>query len=307
MKMIKCKYCGKSYASPSEMRKRKCHSHPKGAWGGYCTPSPLEESNWKVEKFSESQMSQLRELDDIINERKRKESEFRREYKRHTPLLDCMLGKDLVGDEPDEDKLEIRNSDLHQLALDLANGINKGKENRDAINTIYALRNGCDYVLNNADAQKDGPLNSWLDEVKLLKDEVISWDFWVALYWLTKTIKEKADAAKDDFEDNRDNFNYWQLNSIAQLFYARQVMPMLRVLGVVRKDNDVQDKKIKNAIEVYIRKLKLTEKGFSRILAMLERRIAEGSFWGVLYSLHWMRLRPTPWNDQKVWPIQAAW
>ena len=306
MRTIKCKYCGKSYASPSEMRKRKCHSHPKGAWGGYCTPSLLDESSWKADKFFESQMSQLRKWDDFINKRKKEKAEFRREYKKHTPLLDCVLSGDVGDDEPSEYYLQIRNSDLHQLAIDLANGINKGKENRDAINTIYALRAGCDYVLNNADAQKEGSLNYWLDEIKLLKDEVIRWDFWVALYWLTKPLKEKADAAKDDFDDNRENFNYWQLNSIAKLFHARQVMPMLRVLGVLPKDANAKDKEVKKAVEVYIRKLKSTEKGFSRTFEMLERRIAEGSFWGVLYCLYWITLHPTPWDDQKVWPIQAA-
>lgn len=301
MRTIKCKYCGKSYASPSEMRTRKCHSHPKGAWGGYCTPSPLDESCWKAE----IQLNAIRERQRERRKREMEEAKLRLEFKTHTPLLDSVLDVSANG-EPSGYRLQIRNSDLNQLALELANGINTGKESRDAINTIYALRAGCDYVLGNTDAQKNGSLNTWLGKIKQLKDEVTSWDFWVALYWLTKPIKDKADAAENDFETNRENWNYWRLNSIAKLFHSRQVQPMLRVLGVVKEDDRGKYKEVKNTIETYIHHLKSTEKGFSRIFELLERRIAEGSFWGVLYCLYWMELRPTPWNDQKVWPIQAA-
>lgn len=305
MRTIKCKYCGKSYASPSEMRTRKCHSHPKGAWGGYCTPDRIEEGLWELEESRNSQRKNLEEYKKAVELREMKESECRREYKKHTPLLDCVLDVSMKG-ELNEYRLQIRNSDLNQLALELANGINTGKESRDAINTIYALRAGCDYVLDNTDTQKEGSLNTWLGKIKQLKDEVTSWDFWVALYWLTKPIKDKADAAENDFETNRENWNYWRLNSIAKLFHSRQVQPMLRVLGVVKEDDRGKYKEVKNTIETYIHHLKSTEKGFSRIFELLERRIAEGSFWGVLYCLYWMELRPTPWNDQKVWPIRAA-
>ena len=188
MKTIKCKYCGKGYSSPSEMRKRKCHSHPNGAWGGYCTPSPLDESSWRAEKFYDSVIKDCEDFRKDTQKRKVHEAEFVREYKKHTPLLDCMLVKHFVDDELDEGKLQIRESDLNQLALDLANGITH--ETRDAINTIYALRAGCDYVLDTEDAQKEGSLTTWLDDVKSLKDEVVDWDFWVALYLLTEPIKD---------------------------------------------------------------------------------------------------------------------
>lgn len=308
MRTIKCKYCGKSYASPSEMRKRKCRSHPKGVWGGYCTPNPLEETGWKADKFFESQMARIRELDDCQRTIKANSERHKSEYKKHTPLITWGTW---YTDHPSEINLQIREANLNELSRDLANGINKGKENRDAINTIYALRAGCAYVWNNPEAQKEGHLNSWLKEIKQLKDEVTSWDFWVGLYWLTKPIKDQADAANDDYEDNRDNWNYWHFHSIAEVFHTRQVMPMLRVLGVLRKDDnaktdDAKDKEVKKTIEAYVRKLKTTEKGFARIFELLERRIAEGSFWGVLYCLYWIELRPTPWDDQKVWPIQVA-
>ena len=180
MRDIKCKYCGKIYASPSEMRKRKCHSHPNGAWGGYCTPSRSDEFNWNSGRFFDGVINDCEDRRKKAEKRKMDEAEFVREYKMHTPLLDCMLGKDLLDNEPDSNKFEIKNSDLNQLALDIANGITH--ETRDAINTIYALRAGCDYVLNNADAQKEGSLNTWFDKIKQLKDEVVDWDFWVALY-----------------------------------------------------------------------------------------------------------------------------
>ena len=308
MKTIKCKYCGKSYPSPSEMRKRKCRSHPKGAWGGYCTPSSLEESFWKADKFYESQMSQVRELRDSINEQKRREAEFTREYKKHTPLLDCVLGMDLGGDEPSGYKLQIRNSNLYQLALDLANGIID--ETRDAINTIYALRAGCDYVLNNADAQKEGSLSTWLDELKQLKDEVLSWDFWVALFYLTMPLKIKAAAEKKKYENDIDNnWKYWLYHSIADVFHTKQVLPMLRVLN---KRGDEKDVEVMSTIEAHIKKLKsklANKKDFGpglRCVEALCQRINDYSFWGILYCLYWMTLRPTPWDDQKVWPIQVA-
>ena len=300
MRTIKCKYCGKSYASPSEMRKRKCHSHPKGAWGGYCTAGYVEESLWGLEKHWETEA-------EIRKEREMRESEFKREYKMHTPLLDCVLSGDVGDDEPSEYYLQIRNSDLHQLAVDLANGINN--ETRDAINTIYALRAGCDYVLNNVEAQKEGSLNTWLDRIKQLKEEVVSWDFWAALYFLTKPIKDQSDAADNDFESNRENWKYWRLNSIAKLFHTRHVIPMLHA---VNKKGNKEEKAVMNAVKSYIRKLKSESKGKGfdsgkrRCIETLSRRVNEYSFWGVLYCLYWITLRPTPWDDQKVWPIQAA-
>ncbi len=174
MKTIKCKYCGKSYTSPSEMRKRKCHSHPKGAWGGYCSPASFDEAIWEADSI----IKWCEDGREETAKRKMREAEFVRKYKTHTPLLDCVLGMDFA-DELNENKLQIRQSDLNKLALDLANGITH--ETRDAINTIYALRAGCEFVLNNAEVQKEGKLDQWLDDIKSLKDEVLDWDFWVAL------------------------------------------------------------------------------------------------------------------------------
>lgn len=300
MRTIKCKYCGKSYASPSEMRKRKCRSHPKGVWGGCCTPNQADAFFWGMEKHIQSTKDNLSKIE--ANSRR-----YKCEYKKHTPLIDSVIGGTWYDDKPSGYNLQIRNSDLNQLALDMANGINN--QTRDAINTVYALRAGCDYVLDNIDAQKEGSLNTWLGTIKQLKDEVTSWDFWVALYWLTKPIKGKADAAKNDFETNRENWNYWQLNSIAKLFHTSQVIPMLHV---VNNKGDKKEKEVQNSITSYIRKLKSEskEKGFGtgniRCIETLGKRINDYSFWGVLYCLYWMELRPTPWNDQKVWPIQAA-
>ena len=166
MRSIKCKYCGKSYSSPSEMQKRKCHSHPNGAWGGYCTPDSMELTVWGIEKYYKERS----DLEDKIKAIEQEKGRWCEEYKKHTPLLDCVLEKDCVDDEPYKVKLEIRNSDLNQLALDMANGITD--KTRDAINTIYALRAGCDYVLNNEDAQEEGSLSTWLDEIKSLKEEL---------------------------------------------------------------------------------------------------------------------------------------
>ena len=61
MKSIKCKYCGKIYDSPSEMHKRKCHSHPDGAWAGYCTAGNVDEFTWSMEKHFEDQKKTLEE------------------------------------------------------------------------------------------------------------------------------------------------------------------------------------------------------------------------------------------------------
>ena len=317
MRDIKCKYCGKIYASPSEMRKRKCHSHPNGAWGGYCTPSRSDEFNWNSGRFIDGIIRDCEDRREKAEKRKMDEAEFVREYKKHTPLLDCMLGKDFLDNEPDGSKLEIQNSDLNQLALDMANGIND--ESRDAINTIYALRAGCDYVLNNADAQKKGSLGSWLDEIKRLKDEIVDWGFWVDLYWLTKPIKdakskdeiafEESDSDDDDYDAKKEKATYWFFHSIAEEFHMKQVIPMLHA---VNNKGDKNEKEIKNTITSYIRKLKSEskEKGFGagkiRCIETLSQRINEYSFWGVLYCLYWMKLCPTPWNDQKVWPIQAT-
>ena len=274
MKKIKCKYCGKIYSSPSEMRKRKCHSHPKGAWGGYCTPDSVDGFFWALEKNCED----LRHDAEILKEDLRQEEQEKevrvREYKKHTPLLDCVLDVSADG-EPSGYSLQIRNLDLNQFALDMANGIEE--KSRDAINTVYALRAGCDYVLNNEDAQKERSLGIWLDEIKLLRDEVVSWDFWVALYWLTKPIND------------------------ANAFHLTQVIPMLRVL---REEADDGDRAIMNRITSHVRTLKSKEKGFKRNLEELSQRIKDRAFWSVLYCLYWMELRPTPWDDQKVWPIQ---
>lgn len=306
MRNIKCKYCGKIYASPSEMRKRKCHSHPNGAWGGYCTPDSLDESEWKSEKFYDSLLKHFEDQEEDDRKRKMHEAELVREYKKHTPLLDCMLGKSIVGDEIGDYKLKIRNSDLNQLALDLANGITT--RNRDAINTIYALRTGCDYVLNNVDAQKEGSLCAWLGEIKRLKYEVVYWEFWVALYWLTKPFKVKAAAARNDYENDYNNYKYWIENSIATVFHVRQVLPMLRAAN---KKGDENDKAVMDAVAAHVSELKSEkskEKGVGlrqlRCIETLCRRINDFSFWSVLYCLYWMKLRPTPWSDQKVWPIQ---
>ena len=317
MRTIKCKYCGKSYASPSEMRKRKCRSHPKGVWGGYCTPNPLEESSWNASQFFDSQLKHCAETEDRRRKIKAESERCKEEYRKHTPLID--LGGTWHTSEPSESELQIRNSDLNQFARDMANGINE--KTRDAINTVYALRAGCDYVLDNVDAQKEGSLNTWLGKIKQLKDEVTSWDFWVALFWLTKPIKDKASAAENAFKrgDNHDttrdnpaweNYKYWQWNSIAKLFHTRQVMPML---DAVNNKGDEKEKEVKNTIMSYVQELRIDkswEDDFDprqlRCIKSLCRRINDYSFWGVLYCLYWIELRPTPWNDQKVWPIQAA-
>lgn len=317
MRDIKCKYCGKIYASPSEMRKRKCHSHPNGAWGGYCTPSRSDEFNWNSGRFIDGIIRDCEDRREKAEKRKMDEAEFVREYKKHTPLLDCMLGKDLLDNEPDSNKFEIKNSDLNQLALDLANGI--AHETRDAINTIYALRAGCDYVLNYADAQKEGSLGTWLDTIKRLKDEIVEWDFWVALYWLTQPIKdakirdeiafEKSASDDDDYDTKKEQATYWVFHSIAKEFHVKQVIPMLHA---VNNKGDKNEKKIMNAIKSYVRKLKTESKqkgldaGNIRCIETLSQRINDYSFWGILYCLYWMKLRPTLWDDQKVWPIQAA-
>ena len=65
MKTIKCKYCGKSYASPSEMRKRKCRSHPKGAWGGCCEADPAEIPLYWVYKRKE------KDVEDAADQRRK--------------------------------------------------------------------------------------------------------------------------------------------------------------------------------------------------------------------------------------------
>ena len=315
MKPIKCKYCGKIYDSPSEMHKRKCHSHPDGAWAGYCTAGNVDEFTWSMEKHFEDQKKTLNELKQIREEEAAEEADFSRMYKKHTPLLDCVLEKGADGG-PREYKLKIQNSDIHQFAREMANGLNTGKETRDAINTIYALRSGCDYVLNNADAQKEGSLGSWLAEIRQLKGEVISWDFWAALYWLTKPIedakaKDDEGYAKSIREGDYDakmaygkKVSFWISNSVAKVFHVKRVIPMLRVLGVLKKDDDGKDNVVMEKFRAHISNLKATEKGFGRIFEMLDRRIGDGSFWGVLYCLYWMQLRPTPWDDQKVWPIR---
>ena len=310
MRTIKCKYCGKSYASPSEMRKRKCRSHPKGVCGGYCTPDKADAFFWGMEKHNES-------MRNIIRQTEEDSQRYKSEYRTHTPLID--LGGTWYTNKPSGSDLQIRNSDLNQFARDMANGINE--KTRDAINTVYALRAGCDYVLDNADAQKEGSLNTWLGKIKQLKDEVTSWDFWVALFWLTKPIKDKASAAENAFKrgDNHDttrdnpaweNYKYWQWNSIAKLFHTRQVMPML---DAVNNKGDEKEKEVKNTIMSYVQELRIDkswEDDFDprqlRCIKSLCRRINDYSFWGVLYCLYWIELRPTPWNDQKVWPIQAA-
>ena len=288
MRTIKCKYCGKSYASPSEMRTRKCHSHPNGAWGGYCTPSSSDLSGWKIAQFSDDQRTYYAELKDTkkkIGQIQMREAEFRRVYKQHTPLLDCVL-EECVYNESDVNELQIRWLDLNQLALDMANGINK--RTRDAINTIYALRAGCDYVLKNADARKEGSLDTWLDEIKQLKDEATSWVFWVALFWLTKPLKAKSHEA----------------------FHTNQVLPVLRALS---NEGDGKDKEVLDGIKSYVEKLRMDkfwEDDFDpkqlRCIESLGQKINDYSFWGCLYCLYWIELRPTPWDDQKVWPIQTS-
>lgn len=300
---IKCKYCGKIYSSPSEMRKRKCHSHPDGAWCGYCTPDRLKAMTWQV-------MEDIRRRGEDAREREIEEAKFVREYKKHTPLLDCMLKRELGRrDEPSEYHLQLRNSDLNDVAVAFANGINS--ETQDAINTVYALRSGCDYVLNNADAQKEGSLNTWLDEIKRLKDEVVSWDFWVSLYWLTKPIKTQVNAVgDDDWENDRKKWNYWHGNSIAILFHTRQVIPMMHA---VNGKGDEKENQVLKSVESYVQKLKdekSKEKDFDprqmKCIEALCRNVKDYSFWGVLYCLYWMGLLPTPWDDQKVWPIQMT-
>lgn len=294
MRTIKCKYCGKRYASPSEMRKRKCHSHPRGAWGGFCAPDRIDELLWE----REANLEEMRESHRQLEENERNSERYKCEYKKHTPLID--FGNTWSAEEPQSYDLQIRFSDLDGFARDLANGIND--RTRDAINTIYALRDGCDYVLNNTDAQEEGSLGTWLDEIRQLKDEVTSWDFWVGLYWLTKPIRDKVDAAKKDFKTDR-TWNNWILDSIAKNFHIRLVIPMLNATG---KGGDEKDKEVMKTVTSYVRELKSKEKGFKRNLKTLSKRINDYSFWGVLYCLYWIELRPTPWNDQKVWPIQVA-
>lgn len=314
MKPIKCKYCGKIYDSPSEMHKRKCHSHPDGAWAGYCTAGNVDEFTWSMEKHVEEFSKTVARCQQLREEKAAEEAAFSREYKKHTPLLDCVLEKGADG-EPSEYKLKIQNSDIHQFAREMVNGLHKGDETRDAINTIYALRSGCDYVLNNADAQNEGSLDSWLAEIRQLKEEVVSWYFWAALYWLTKPIEDEKERDDEGYDKSiRDGdydakafygkkVSFW-INPIAWVFHVKQVMPMLRVLGVLTKKDEEKEKEVQNTIRAHILKLKSTEKGFERTFEMLDRRIGDGSFWGVLYCLYWMQLRPTPWDDQKVWPIR---
>ena len=306
MRTIKCKYCGKSYASPSEMRKRKCHSHPKGAWGGYCSPDFMDKALWEMECYTAS----VNDISRKIDECEKNSQRFKREYKSHTPLIDSVIdiGGTWLDDKPSGDDFQIRDSDLNDLAVELANGINA--QTRDAINTIYALRAGCDHVLKNEDAQKDGSLNTWLDEIRQLKDEVTSWDFWVTLYWLTKPIKDKADAAKNDYEMNPKSRDYWLLKSIAKLFHTRNVLPML---DAVNMKGDEKDKEVMDDIKSYVEKLRIEKSreddfdpGQLRCIESLCQKINDYSFWGVLYCLYWIELRPTPWDDQKVWPIQDA-
>ena len=308
MRKIKCKYCGKVYSSPSEMRKRKCHAHPKGAWGGCCTPDKADAFFWGVEKHYKS-------LDDDCRKTNENSQRFKREYKKHTPLID--LGGTWHADKPSENELQIRNTDLNQFALDMANGIND--QTRDAINTIYALRAGCDYVLDNTDAQKEGSLNTWLDKIKQLKDEVISWDFWVALYWLTKPIKdaktqdeinfEKSSLDDDSHDDKKKRMTYWVVHSIADEFHTKKVLPMLRAVNKKGDKNDVEVLCSVSAdvfkVKFKVKKDKNVDPRQIRCIETLNRRIKDYAYWGTLYCLYWMKLRPTPWNDQKVWPIQA--
>lgn len=291
MRTIKCKYCGKSYASPSEMRKRKCRSHPKGVWGGYCTPDNADAFFWGMEKHYKSMDENLRKIKEISQREEENSQRYKCEYKRHTPLIDSIIGirETWHDDKPSGSDLQIRHSDLNQLALDMANGINK--KTRAAINTVYALRAGCDYVLNNTDAQKEGALNTWLDEVKLLKDRVTRWSFWTALYWLTNSIKDKV-------------------STYATPFHTTQVIPMLHAVNNV---GDEKEKEVMNSIQSHVEQLRV-EKSWKddfdprqlRCIESLCQWISCYSFWGVLYCLYWIELRPTPWNDQKVWPIQAA-
>ena len=312
MKTIKCKYCGKSYTSPSEMRKRKCHSHPKGAWGGYCTPDHVEASFWGMEKHYEEMSEASRIIEDRRKVEEQEDGRWREEYKKHTPLLDCVLNKG-SHDEPNTYELQIRNLDLNGFAVELANGLNKNS--RDAINTVYALRAGCDYVLSNAEAQKEGSLNTWLDAIQRLKNEVVSWDFWVALYWLTKPIK---DAKSNDDKNYERSFidgdyeakmhygkrvSYWIQNSIARVFHVEQVIPLLHA---VNKKGDEKEIEVMHKVTSYVHELRSQEKGFERIFETLYKRINDYSFWGVLYCLYWMKLHPTPWDDQKVWPILVS-
>ena len=307
MRTIKCKYCGKSYASPSEMRKRKCHSHPKGAWGGYCTPDSLDEFLWGMGKNREERENDYRKLEENRRIEEEKSERYKAAYRQHTPLLD--LWGTWYHDEPQESDLQIWGMDLNSFAAKLANGINKGEETRDAINTVYALRAGCDYVLNNEDVQKERGLYGWLFGIKQLKDEVVNWDFWGALYWLTKLIKDQSDAAEKAFESNRENWRYWKHHTIAWLFHQRMTFPMLCALNFIRevdREELEKGKEVMKTVTSYVRGLKSKEKGFERIFEMLDRRICEGSFWAVLYCLQRIELRPTPWNDQKVWPIRAA-
>lgn len=304
MRNIKCKYCGKIYASPREMRKRKCRSHPNGCWGGYCRPDSMDEFLWVTEENRELTRRSLENLERMEREQKQAEAEFVRKYKKHTPLLDCVIGRGDDADEPSQEKLQIRELDLNQFARDMANGINSGT--RDAINTVYALRAGCDYVLNNEDARESGAfLDSWLDKIARLKDEIVDWDFWVALYWLTRPIKDE----KNSDEKNGKRVAYWLVHSVAYAFHTKQVIPMLHA---VNNKGDKDEKEIMNAIKSYVRKLiaeskqKGLDSGSLRCIKTLSRRIKDYSFWGVLYCLYWMKLRPTPWNDQKVWPVRGS-
>lgn len=303
MNGIKCKFCGKVYSSPSEMRKRKCHSHPKGAWCGYCTPDAFEAVQWQIYEHCEELEENRRRFEQIEAD----EAERVLEFKKHTPLLDCVIS--LVDDELSEYKLKLKNADMNKFALDLANGINK--ENRDAINTIYALRAGCDYVLEHADARDEGSLESWLDDVRQLKDKVILWDFWSAVFWLTKPIQDaKANDDKkykqsyldDDYEARKyygGRVSYWINHPIAEEFHVKQVMPMLRVLGVLRKKEGEDDEAVREKISAHVLALESKKKN----VEMLSQRIDDRAFWSALYCLYWMQLRPTPWSDRKVWPL----
>lgn len=227
---------------------------------------------------------EIGEISRSLLARQKAEQQFRRVYKQHTPLLDCVL--EYVY-ESDATPISISFILLTQLSIDMANGINK--KTREAINTIYALRAGCDYVLNNEDAQKEGSLGLWLDGIRQLKDEVTSWDFWVALYWLAKPLENKA---------------------YVKSFHIRRVIPMLKALG---KESDEKDKEVMDDIKSYVEKLRIeksSEDDFDprqlRCIESLCQKINDYSFWGVLYCLYWIELRPTPWDDQKVWPIQET-
>ena len=280
-KDIKCKYCKKPYPSPSVMRSKKCRYHPKGMWGGWCEPNAADEFLWGLYNQQEKRRKAAEEQEQENRRYEAEKAEFLRNYKKHTPLLDCMLHYHGAKYSPEgagisEFKFEIRNSDLNQLSLSLANGMNE--QSRDAINTIYALRAGCEYVLNNPEAQDEGKLNTWTGKIALLKDEVAGWDFWNAVYWLTKSVKP------------------------AEEFHVTRVMPMLRV---TRGEGGEKELKIKEEIKSSLQEARANYKSFERNIDSLIQRIDDYNFWGILYCLYWMKLRPTPWDDKKVWPIQT--